>query len=109
EVVALHDTRGALALAGADDVDQLTGLEDAVDRELLAQVVVSGIRGADLGDVTTRRDAGCLEVSGQGLVDLAGVDLAVGDLNGVVAVLLGGANLGDHVRSQLDDGDGDEL
>src|SRR5690606_29019429 len=83
EVVALHDTRGALALAGADDVDQLTGLEDAVDRELLAQVVVSGIRGADLGDVTTRRDAGCLEVSGQGLVDLAGVDLAVGDLNGV--------------------------
>jgi len=29
--VTLHDTRGALALAGADDVDQLAGLEEAVD------------------------------------------------------------------------------
>src|SRR5690606_12133530 len=109
EVVALHDTRGALALAGADDVDQLTGLEDAVDRELLAQVVVSGIRRADLGDVTTRRDAGCLEVSGQGLVDLAGVDLAVGDLNGLLAVRLGRAELGHHVGCQFDHGDGNEL
>src|SRR5690606_40818804 len=50
-----------------------------------------------------------LEVSTEGLVHLAGVDLARGDLNGVVAVLLGRADLGDHVGCQLDDGDGDEL
>merc|ERR1711960_22988 len=37
EVVALHDTRGALALAGADDVDQLARREDAVHRELLTE------------------------------------------------------------------------
>jgi len=35
--VALHDTRGALALAGADDVDQLAGLEDALRGELLTE------------------------------------------------------------------------
>jgi hypothetical protein len=44
-----------------------------------------------------------------GLVDLAGVDLAVGDLDGVVAVALGRAHLGDHVGGHLDDGDGNEL
>ena len=37
EVVALHDTGGALALAGADDVDQLARCEDAVHRELLTE------------------------------------------------------------------------
>src|SRR5690606_5102421 len=109
EVVALHDTRGALALAGADHVDQLARLEGALDGQLLAERVVTGIRGADLGDVTAGGDAGCLEVGGQRLGDLAGVDLAVGDLNGVVAVLLGGADLGDHVGRQLDDGDRNEL
>src|SRR5690606_23986997 len=67
------------------------------------------IRGADLGEVATRGHAGGLEVGRGRLVDLAGVDLPVGDLNRVVAVLLGGPNLGDHVRSNLDDGDGNEL
>src|SRR5690349_1516877 len=80
EVVTLHDTRGALALAGADDVDQLAGLERAVHRELLTECVVSSVRGADLGEVTTRGHTGGLEVGRLGLVDLAGVDLAVGDL-----------------------------
>ena len=61
EVVTLHDTGEALALAGADDVDQLAGLED-VDGELLAERVVGGVSGADLGEVTARRDAGLVEV-----------------------------------------------
>src|SRR5690606_18205750 len=48
EVVALHDTSGALALAGADDVDQLARLEKPVNRDLLTKRVVRSIRGADL-------------------------------------------------------------
>ena len=85
EVVALHDTGEALALAGADDVDQLAGLED-VDRELLAERVLGGVGGAHLGEVAARRDAGLVEVTGGRLVHLARVDLAVGDLDGDVAV-----------------------
>ncbi|MDQ0642542.1 hypothetical protein QFZ46_000702 [Microbacterium murale] len=64
--MALHDTRGALALAGADDVDQLACLEETVDRELLTKRIVSSIRSADLGDVAARRDAGSLEVGRKG-------------------------------------------
>src|SRR5699024_6446177 len=40
---------------------------------------------------------------------LAGVDLPVGDLHGVVAVGLDGPDLGDDVRTGLHDGHGDEL
>src|SRR5690606_14590098 len=98
EVVALHDTRGALTLARADDVDELAGLEGAVDRELLTERVLGGVSGADLREVTTRRDARGLEVGREGLVHLARVDLAGRDLDGVVAVLLGRADLGDDVR-----------
>src|SRR6478609_6155082 len=109
EVVTLHDTGEALALAGADDVDQLAGLERALSGELLAERVVRGIRRAHLGEVATRGHAGGLEMGRLRLVDLARVDLAVGDLDRVVAVTLGRANLGDHVRRELDDGDGNEL
>src|SRR5690606_28722050 len=77
EVVTLHDTRGALALAGADDVDQLAGLEGGVDGQFLTERVVSGVGGAHLGEVTARRDARGLEVGRLGLVHLAGVDLPV--------------------------------
>ena len=66
EVVALHDTGEALALAGADDVDLLAGLED-VDGELLAERVLGGVIGAQLGEVTARRDAGLVEVTGERL------------------------------------------
>ena len=71
--------------------------------------VVSGIRGADLGEVTAGGDASLLEVARGGLFTLRGSICAVGDLDGVVAVGLGGADLGDDVRRDLDDGDGDEL
>src|SRR5690606_24600881 len=37
EVVTLHYTRGALALAGADNVDQLASLEQCVCGELLTE------------------------------------------------------------------------
>ena len=74
EAVTLHDTGGALALGGADDVDELAGLEE-VGRELLAERVLGGVRRADLDHVPARRDAGLLEVALQRLVDLARVDL----------------------------------
>src|SRR5690606_33294287 len=108
EVVTLHDTGETLALAGADDVDLGAGLED-VDCEFLAERVLASIRGAYLGEVAARRDACFVKVTGGRLVRLAGVDLAVGDLDRAVAVNLGRAHLGDHVRGDLDDGDRDEL
>src|SRR5690606_32323613 len=109
EVVTLHDTRGALTLARADDVDELAGLEGAVNRELLTERVGRGVGGADLSEVTTGRDARSLEVAREGLVDLAGVDRTGGDLDGRVAVHLRSADLGDDVRRELDHRDGDEL
>src|SRR3954468_900003 len=109
EVVALHDTGEALTLRRAHDVDQLADLEGAVDGELLAGRELGGVGRADLGEVTSRGDARLVEVTGGRLVDLARVDLAVGDLDGVVAVRLGGADLGHDVRRDLDDGHGDEL
>src|SRR6478752_5051248 len=86
EVVALHDTGEALTLRRTDDVDQLADLEGGVDGELLAGRVLAGVGGADLGEVTARGDARLVEVPGGRLVDLARVDLAVRDLDGVVAV-----------------------
>src|SRR5699024_6017315 len=63
----------------------------------------------DLGDLAARGHARGLEVAGGGLGDLARVDLAGRDLHGVVAVLLGRTNLGDHVRRELEHRDGNEL
>src|SRR5690606_2064015 len=63
EVVALHDTGEALALGGADDVDELAGFED-LDRDLLPEFIGVGVGGAHLGEVAARRDAGLLEVPG---------------------------------------------
>jgi len=69
----------------------------------------SAASAAQLGEVAARRDAGLLEVAGEGLRHLARVDLAVGDLNGAVAVDLGGAQLRHDVGGDLDDGQGNEL
>jgi hypothetical protein len=45
--VALHDTGEALALAGARDVDLLSGLEGG-DENFLAEGVLGGVVGAQL-------------------------------------------------------------
>ena len=107
EAVPLHDTGEALALGRADDVDVLAGLEQ-LDRDLLAELVARRRRGADLDQVAARGDAGLLEVAGHRLVDLARVDRAVRDLDGVVAVGLAGADLGDDARAGLDHRDRNE-
>ena len=106
--MTLHRAGEALALAGAGDVDLLAGGE-GVDGQLLADGVLTGGRGADLDHVAARGRAGLGEVPGGRLGDLAALDLAVPDLHGVVAVELGGADLGDHVGRRGDDGHGDDL
>ena len=107
EAVTLHDTGVALALAGAGDVDVLAGGEQ-LGAELLADLVGRGVTRADLGDVAARGHAGLAEVTGGRLGDLGAVDLAEADLDGVVAVLLGGADLGHHVGAGRDHGHGDD-
>src|SRR5665647_2916750 len=87
EAMALHDAGESFALGGADDVDILSRLESR-GRELLAQVVGRGLRGADLHQVAARRDAGLLEVARHGLGHLARVDRTKGDLDRVVTCLL---------------------
>src|SRR4051794_6191349 len=47
EAVTLHDTRGALALRGAHDVDLLAGLEH-LGGDLLAERVLAGVGGTEL-------------------------------------------------------------
>jgi hypothetical protein len=71
--------------------------------------VGGGVSGADLDQVTTRRRPGLDEVTGLRLAHLAPVDLAEPDLDGVVAVGLGAADLGDHVGARGDHGHRDDL
>src|SRR5690606_7016541 len=82
KAVALHDTGEPLALAGAGDVDDLA-CGEGVDGQLLAHGVGRGVRGADLDHVAARGAAGLGEVPGLRLVDLAALDLAETDLDGV--------------------------
>jgi hypothetical protein len=107
EAVTLHHTGEALALGRAGHVDLVAGGE-RVDGQLLADRVRRGVGGADLGHVAARGDPGLLELAGGRLGDLATVDLAEPDLDGVVAVALGLADLGHDVRGRRDDGDRDD-
>src|SRR4029450_10682972 len=56
EAVTLHDAGGALALAGADDVDLGHAVEH-VGVQLLADLVVAGVLGAQFHQVPPRRHA----------------------------------------------------
>src|SRR5699024_11070982 len=64
EAVTLHDAGEALALGRAHDVDALADLEGPAG-QLLADLVLTGVRRADLGDVATGRDAGGVETLAQ--------------------------------------------
>src|SRR5450830_1028571 len=107
EAVALHHAREALALGGAGDVDHLAGFEGR-HGDLLAECVLGCVGDADLGHVTARGDPGLLEVVLEWLGDLARVDLAIGELDRGVSVVVHRAHLGDHVDTDGDDGDRDE-
>src|SRR5690606_7172867 len=103
EAVALHDTGDALALALASDVDVLAGFEGVIP-QLLADLVIARVVRAALREVAARRDVVLTQVVAERLVDLPRVDLPVAELDGGVAVLLGGADAGHHARTGLDHG-----
>src|SRR5450631_444987 len=105
--MALHDAGESLALGGTCDVNVLSRLESR-GRELLAQIVGRSLRGTDLRQMAARRDACLLEVARHGLVHLARVDGTKGDLNRVVTVCVGVANVRNHARSGLDHRDGNK-
>src|SRR5437763_2064400 len=106
EAVPLHHTGEALALGTPGDVHDLSGRE-RLGGDLLSQRVLAGVGGAQLDQVPARRGVGPGEVAGLRLVHLARVDRAVRELDRAVAVLVGGADLGDHARSGLYHGDRD--
>ena len=105
EAVALHDAGEALALGGAGDVHELTGFEDG-GFDGLTEVVVSGVRGAQFDEVATRGDTGLLEMALERLGDVLEFDVAEAQLDGGIAVDVGLADLGDHVRPSLHHSDG---
>ena len=107
ETVTLHDASGALALAGAGDVDEI-GLGEHVSSDLLAQGVFGGVGGAQLDEVTSRGHTSLLEVASLRLGDVLRLDGPVAKLDGGVAISLGRAHLSDDTRSGLDDGHGNE-
>ena len=108
EVVTLHDAGEALALSGADDVDQVTGFE-RVGRDLLADRVAGDVGEAQLDELVAGGHAVLGEVTGLGLVELSGIPIADRDLNGAVAIGLRGLDLDDAARPDLDNGDGNDL
>ena len=59
--------------------------------------------------MTTGGNTGLLEVTSQGLGNLARVDCTETNLNSLVAVSLLVTDLGNNVRISLDDGDGHKL
>ena len=73
EAVTLHGSGEALALAGSGDVDVCAVLED-LGGELLADLVVGGVRNAELHYVATRGHTSLGELAGSRLVHLARVD-----------------------------------
>src|SRR4051794_22932957 len=100
EVVALDRALEALALRGAGDLDRLADLEgldrDGVAHEPLARVV------AELDEVLHRGRAGLLEVAELGLGEVLLLGRAEGELDGLVAVALVGADARHRARAGLE-------
>ncbi len=65
--MTLHNAGEAFALGLADDVDLLAYLK-GFDAQVLAELVVGCVGGADLDDVTPRRHPGLGEVARKGFV-----------------------------------------
>src|SRR5918998_51283 len=104
ETVALDGPLKALALGGGADVDHIAGLEHA-GADGLADLAG---HAPQLLEVPARGRVHLGERAAFGLVDPAGVHGPEAHLDGLVAVVFGGADGRDHVRIHLDDGDADE-
>ena len=83
--MATHHAAGPLAFGDAHHVDQIAGREH-VGLDLLAELVGPGVVGPQLHEVRERLVARLVEVALPGLRDVARPQLAVRELNGVVAV-----------------------
>ena len=104
EVVALDHAGESLADRDALHVYVLAHLED-VDADLAADLEVSdlvGLRHAELAQGVARFHGGLGEVAGERLTHPARTALAERDLDGNVAVLLGGLDLGDAVVGHVE-------
>ena len=108
EAVTLHNTCEALTLGLANDVDLLACFEE-LNGQFLTEGILRSICGTQLDNVTTGGNTGLLEVTSQGLGNLARVDCTETNLNSLVAVSLLVTDLGNNVRISLDDGDGHKL
>src|SRR5262249_1476360 len=89
EVVALHGAGPALAAADGGDVNPLALFED-LGGDLLADGEAVDVVEAQLDQLGAGVDPGLGEVAGLGLVQLAGVPVAVGDLARGAAIALAG-------------------
>src|SRR5699024_8168353 len=103
KAVALHSTGVSVALGSTGNVNEGNAFED-VDGDVLAKLVSRYIIHADFCYVATWCDTSLFEMAGCWLVCLAWVDLAIGDLDSVVAIVFYGANLGHNAWPSLDDG-----
>src|SRR5919112_1936535 len=104
EAVALDGPLETLALGGGGYVDHIAGLEHS-GADGLANL--AGYT-PQLLEVLARGRVYTGERATSGLVDPAGVHGPEAHLDGLVAVVFGGADGRDHVRLHLDNGDADE-
>ena len=102
EVVALHDAREALALAGADDVDTLA-LASMSGVDLVAQRDAVQVRRRHLAQDPHVRRAGRLQVPALRAVQLVLAYLLETKLDRLVAILIERLDLRDEARPDLDD------
>ncbi len=105
EVPTLDRALEALALGHALDVDDLADFEDVgLDLAADSELGKLFVGNAELPEAATGIDLRLGEVSGFRLVDQSRSTHADGHLHGAVAVGIHGLDLGDPVRSRLDQG-----
>src|SRR5690606_2428765 len=111
EVVALHDAREAAALGHARHVDELALGEDVGGAEGLTDLELGDLLlgETELANDPRSLDAGLLVEARLRLGDVLLASLPEADLDGRIAVLLGGALADDHAGAGLDRGDADDL
>ena len=107
EVVALHHTGEALALADARDVDTIAGDED-IGLYHLADLETGEVGYTQLGQMAAGRRAGHREVAQLAFRQAGGLGLAERELDGAVAVAFWRLQLHDATGPGLDDGHRDD-
>jgi hypothetical protein len=104
EVVALHHTREALALAGADNVHNVARREH-VDVDAVTNLVAVGGVNAHFAQMPHEGELLLAEVSALGLGQLLLFDFLEAQLDGIVTIPVEGPHLGYDTRPGFDHGD----